>query len=89
MAKISFLTRFKNYGMTVQEYLDFYRNFIVCLSDFDERFKTVYSVGSTAKSCRYIKEDLSDFDEVVLSQRAAKPARASGGSASMQPAGNR
>ena len=68
MEEIDLLTRFKNYSMTVQEYLDFYRNFIVRLRDFDERFKTVYSVGFTAKSCRYIKEDLSDFDEVVLSQ---------------------
>ena len=68
MEEIDLLTRFKNYSMTVQEYLDFYRNFIVRLRDFDERFKTVYSVGFTEKSCRYIKEDLSDFDEVVLSQ---------------------
>lgn len=68
MEEIDLLTRFKNYGMTAQEYIDFFKNFIVCLRDFDERFKTVYSIGFTAKSCRYIKEDLSDFDEVVLSQ---------------------
>lgn len=74
MEEIDLLTRFKNYGMTVQEYLDFYRNFIVRLRDFDERFKTVYSVGFTEKSCRYIKEDLSDFDEVVLSQLSRRVA---------------
>ena len=66
--KLSFMALFRDYEMTAQEYLDFCRNFIVRLRDFDERFKTVYSVGFTAKSCRYIKEDLSDFDEVVLSQ---------------------
>ena len=68
MKKISFLTRFKDYGMTAQEYLDFCKNFIVHLRDFDERFKTIYSWGFTAKASKYIKDDLSDFDEVVFNQ---------------------
>ena len=66
--KLSFMALFRDYEMTAQEYLDFCRSFIVRLQDFDERFKTVYSSGFSAKDCKYIKDDLSDFDEVVFSQ---------------------
>ncbi len=66
--KLSFMALFRDYEMTAQEYINFCKHFMIRLQAYDERFKTIYSWGLTAKKSGYIKEDLSDFDEVVFKQ---------------------
>lgn len=68
MEKIKILIRFPNKVMTAEEYLGYCKNFLLQLRKIEPRFNSVYAWGRTAKSGRYLAEDLSDFNDVVLKQ---------------------
>lgn len=74
--EIFFQVLFKNNGrlLSAQEYLDFSKEFLLKLKEFDPCFHNVYAWGKTARAGRYLQEDLSDFHEVVFKQIYSKGA---------------
>ncbi len=68
MEEIYILTRFPNKEMTAQEYIVFSKDILQKLQAFSPLFKTLYAWGTSATAGRYLKEDLSDFEQVVFEQ---------------------
>ncbi len=62
------LIRFRNEDMTAQEYITFSKKILRALKSYSDEFKSLYAWGTEAEQGTYLKEDLSDFDQVVFKQ---------------------
>lgn len=68
MEEVKIIIRFHDKEMTAREYISFSKDILMQLKYFSDDFKTLYAWGTEANAGTYLKEDLTDFESVVLNQ---------------------
>jgi hypothetical protein len=70
MEAFELIIHFKSPTMTTREYINFSKDILKQLSEFDPIFKNLFGWGTKPNARKQIASDLSDFDEIVFKQLA-------------------
>ncbi|GHT15295.1 hypothetical protein FACS189426_22740 [Bacteroidia bacterium] len=68
MEAYELIIHFKSPTMTAREYLDFSKNILIRLAEFDSIFRDLFGWGTKANARRQIDPSLNDFYEIVFKQ---------------------